>query len=269
MSGKGAALKIGKDYAFAEYIEKKIVDEGYSPDAVIGEIKRNNLPFATRICTTTLYSYIAKGVFTRLSLKHLPEKSKRKRIKRSVKISRAPRGTSIEQRPREIKRRDEFGHWEMDCVCGPTKNVLLVLTERMTRREIIMKMQNQQADSVIQCLNILERKYGVLFKKVFKTITVDNGSEFSSFAEMEKSIFGRGKCKRTQIFYCHPYCSSERGSNERMNREIRRKVPKGTDLSKLTNEDVRRIEQWLNNYPRRVLHYATAEELFSQQLAAI
>jgi IS30 family transposase len=269
MAAKGATLKIGNDYQFAEYIEHKIIDEGYSPDAVLGEIKRKRIEFKTSICTTTLYSYIEKGVFGRLSLEHLTDKSKKKRTKREVVIKRPPRGTSIEKRSTEILKRDEFGHWEMDCVCGPTKNVFLVLTERKTRREIIMGMMNQQANSVIHCLNVLERKYGKLFRKVFKTITVDNGSEFSAFSDMEKSIYGRGKAKRTQVFYCHPYFAAERGSNERMNREIRRKAPKGSDLSKFSAAEIEQIEHWLNHYPRRILAYATAQELFDEELAKL
>jgi IS30 family transposase len=267
MQLKGPQLKIGNDYEFAEYLEHKICDEGYSPDTVLGEIKRLGIPFKTSICTNTLYSYIQKGVFGRLSLSHLSSNDKKKRVKKTIK--RAPRGTPIEKRPADILLRDTFGHWEMDCVCGCTNAVFLVLTERKTRKEIIMKMNNQKAESVIHCLNVLERKYGKLFSVIFKTITVDNGSEFSAFNDMEKSIYGRGKKKRTTVYYCHPYSSSERGSNERMNREIRRKVPKGTDLSKFSDIDVMKIERWLNNCPRRILNYATADELFNSELSAL
>lgn len=269
-SSKGAPLKIGKDFAFAEYIEKQIIDEGMSPDAVIGHIRRNHLPFETSICRNTLYSYIEKGVFARLSLQHLKEKGqKKKRKKRTLQAAKPPRGTSIEQRPSEIWSRNTFGHWEMDCVCGPTREVLLVLTERQTRREIIMKMPDQCAASVVQCLNVLERKYGKLFRKIFRSITVDNGSEFSDYAGMERSVFGRGRAKRTTVYYCHPYRSCERGSNERMNREIRRKIPKGSDIGKFSDEDVRQVEAWLNGYPRRILGYASSEELFQERLAEL
>lgn len=269
-TAKGAPLKIGKDFAFAGYVEHMIADEEMSPDAVLGYIKRNGLSFATSICRNTLYSYIEKGVFARLSLADLKEKGKRKkRTKRIVQAARPPRGISIEKRPLEILSRSEFGHWEMDCICGPTRDVLLVLTERQTRREIIMKMQNQSAKSVVHCLNVLERKYGRLFRKIFKTITVDNGSEFSDYSGLERSIFGRGRGRRTTVYYCHPYRSCERGSNERMNREIRRKIPKGTDIAKLTESVIREIEMWLNHYPRRILDYACSEELFQARIAEL
>ena len=152
----------------------------------------------------------------------------------------------------------------MDCVCGKTKSVLLVLSERLTRKEIIFKMENQKANSVVKCLNILERKFGKIFKKIFKTITVDNGSEFADFQGIEKSSYGNGK--RTSVYYCHPYCSSERGTNERLNREIRRLIPKDSDISKYSIQEIQHVEDWINNYPREILGYATSQERFEQEL---
>lgn len=265
LSAKGAPIKLNKDYEFAQYIEDRIAKDGMSPCAVLGEIKHGNMQFKTSICPTTLYSYIEKGVFLTLSLEHLPN-GKRKRHKRKVVAKRPPKGTSIENRPEEVSMRNTFGHWEMDCVCGPSKSTLLVLSERLTRKEIIFHMENQKSASVIRCLNRLERRYGKLFTKVFKTITVDNGSEFSDFEGMEKSGYAGSKRKRVSIYYCHPYSSYERGTNERINREIRRKLPKGTDFSKFTPDDIQEIEDWLNNYPRRILGYATSAERFEEEL---
>lgn len=260
-TNKGCPIKLGKDYALANYIETRIVKNKLSPLAVLGEIKRKHLQFNTSICVTTLYSYIRKGVFLTLSMEHLT--TPRKQQKEKVRAKRAPRGTSIEQRPREIGKRQSFGHWEMDCVCGSTNNVFLTLSERLTRQEIIFQMPNQKADSVVRCLNKLEYKYGKLFRKVFKTITVDNGCEFSDFKGMQRSIY---KGQRTTIYYCHPYSSCERGTNERLNREIRRLIPKGTDLSQYSEKDVSAVQDWVNNYPRQVLNFATSQELFDEQL---
>ena len=229
---KGRELKIGKDYALVNYIEKRVNEDKISACAVLGEIKYKNLPF-TKISKTTLYRYIHLGLFSNIHLETRKHKYKK------VIIKRVSRGTSIEQRPIEIKNRNTFGHWEMDCLCGSNKATWLVLSERLTRKEIIFSMKNQKASSVIFCLNVLERRYGALFKKVFKTITVDNGSEFSDYKGIEKSIFGKNN-KRTLVYYCHPYCSSERGTNERLNREIRKLVPKGTSLSKFSESDVKK-----------------------------
>lgn len=265
LKAKGASLKIGNDYKLADYIEKRIVNDKLSPLAVIGEIKRNNIVFDTSICVSTLYSYIYKGVFYSLEMKHLAIKSKEKKKKKNVvrKASRVCMGINIEKRPGEINHRTSFGHWEMDCVCGRTKATLLVLTERLTRKEIIFKMNAQTATNVVKCLNVLEKFYGKNFRKIFKSITVDNGSEFSDVTGMERSIFNG---TRVQIYYCHPYCSSERGSNERLNREIRRLIPKGSDIRAYSDRDIKNVEEWVNNYPRQIFNFATSNELFLQEL---
>lgn len=259
-TAKGRPLKIGKDFEFVNYINNRVKTEKISACAVLGEIKRKQMKFDTTISKTTLYRYIDIGIFDNIRLSH-----KRKKAYRQQQAKRAPRGTSIEQRPPEIALRNTFGHWEMDCVCGPTLPTLLVLSERQTRKEIIIKMKNQRADSVVRCLNGLERKYGKSFKQVFKSITVDNGVEFSDFKGLERSVFSKS-AKRTKIYYCHPYCSSERGTNERLNREIRRLIPKGTDLNGISVKDVQRVERWVNNYPREVLNYDCSEELFRREL---
>ncbi|HBN12731.1 MAG TPA: IS30 family transposase, partial [Clostridiales bacterium] len=194
-------------------------------------------------------------------------KCKRKKYKRKIQASKAPQGTSIEKRAVEILLRNTFGHWEMDCVVGTTLRTLLVLTERLTRKEIIIPIPNKKAVSVVTALNKLERKYGKLFKRIFKTITVDNGVEFSDSEGIEKSIYGNKK--RTTVYYCHPYSSYERGTNERLNREIRRKLPKGTNFNKVSDKEVKAVEDWVNNYPKAVLGYATANEVFEKYISAL
>lgn len=268
LAAKGAPLKISNDYKLAEYLERRIVDDGLTPGAVLGEIKRKNLQFKTEIKSVhTIYNYIDKDVFLRLSLEHLPIKRKKIKHNRKIQSKHAPKGTSIEKRPNEVLQRTTFGHWEMDCVVGSTLETLLVLSERLTRKEIIIKMPNKQTVSVVTALNKLERKYGKLFSKIFKTITIDNGVEFSDYVGLEKSIYGNKK--RTTVYYCHPYSSYERGTNERLNREIRRKLPKGTDFSKVTSATVQSVENWVNAYPKAVLGYATAAEVFDRYVSAL
>lgn len=269
LQARGVSLKIGNDFELANYIENRIVDDDLTPLSVLGEIKRKKLPFKTSICVRTLYNYIEKGVFLRLDLKHLPLKGNQKPHNRAVqKAAKPPRGESIEKRPNEVLQRNSFGHWEMDCVIGKTLETLLVLTERLTKKEIIMKIPNKKTESIVKALDILERKYGKRFKSIFKTITVDNGVEFSDCKGMEKSVYGDNE-KRTKFYYCHPYCSCERGTNERMNREIRRKFPKGTNFSKVTKKNVQSVEDWINNYPRFILGFATSNELFENYLSTL
>lgn len=261
-TAKGRPLKVGNDYDFINYINNRVKNERITAHAVWGEMQYKEMPFETRISKTTLYNYIRLGLFENIKMAKRKEKYKKSTIKRIAK------GVSIEKRPEEIKQRNTFGHWELDCLCGSTRTTFFVMTERLTRQEIIFKMKDQTQKSVISCLDLLERKYKSKFKKIFKTITCDNGSEFLDFAGMEKSLFSKHK-KRTQIYYCHPYCSCERGTNERMNREIRRLVPKGRDLSNYTTTQVKDIETWVNTYPRKVLGFACSQELFDKQLLAI
>ena len=258
---KGQPLKIGKDFELVNYIEHKIIDDKLSPAAVLGEIKHKKLIFKTSISKNTLYKYINTGLFERLTMKHLTMKQRKKKYKK-VTQKRPPKGTSIENRPQEINDRNTFGHWEMDCVCGSTLPTLLVLTERLTRKEIIRIMPNQKKESVIKEIDKLERKFGSKnFREIFKSITTDNGSEFNDYAALEKSSLT--KQARTKLYYCHAYCSSEKGTCERINREIRRLIPKGTDLSKFTPKEIQYVENWVNNYPREIFDYASSNEIYA------
>ena len=142
-----------------------------------------------------------------------------------------------------------------------SKKRLLVLTERKTRGEIIELMKDGSSASVVAALNRLERRLGSrTFRQVFRTITTDNGTEFSDYQGMEKSCLRKGP--RTHIYKCHPYSAYERGSNENLNRMIRRFLPKGTDFSSLTRSRVKEIEQWMNRYPRETLGWKNANTVF-------
>lgn len=271
LAAKGAPLKIGNDYALAEYLEKKMLEEDRSPAAALADIALEGRQFATTICVTTLYSYITKGVFLTLTNADLPEKPKRKRKYNKVQtVKKAPRGKSIEKRPAVVDTREEFGHWEMDTVYSgknTSKKALLVLTERKSRKEIIERMPDRTAESTVKALDRIERRYGTLFRKVFKTITVDNGGEFSDVERLERSAIRKGK--RTQFYYCHPYTSCERGSNEVQNKMVRRHYPKGTDFGRVTTAAVKALESWINNYPRKLLGWKTSEIIYQECLAAL
>lgn len=265
---KGPDLKIGNDHELAEYIENKIANDGYSPGAVLGEIKAKGLEFETTISKPTLYSYIDKGIFLTLTNKDLPVKGIRKKKNKKVRTqSRAAAGDSIEKRPDDIDSREEFGHWEMDTVVGKkgeSKHSLLVLTERKTRDEIVVLLFEHTMQAVVRALDCIEKKWGDLFPEVFKTITVDNGTEFSDCKGIEKSILMDGN--RTKVYYCHPYSSYERGSNENQNRLVRRKIPKGVNFDDKSIEEIQVVEDWINNYPREMFGWRTAAEMFQEEL---
>lgn len=263
LRAKGAPLKIGSDHEYAQYIEYKIGVEKYSPRAVLGEIKRQGVEFSTTISAPTLYRYIEQGVFLTITNDNLPVKrNKSTRKYKKVRAARASKGESIEKRPAEIAERTTFGHWEMDCVEGKkgTKKTMLVLTERYTRYEIIRIMKDHTAASVVKALNGIERAYGADFYKIFQSITIDNGSEFSDYEGLERSCRRVGT--RTKVYYCHPYSSYERGSNENQNKMIRRHYPKGVSFERVTPADTRRLEKWINNYPRGIFDYFTSADLY-------
>lgn len=270
-TAKGAPLKIGGNFAVAEFIEDKILHEGYSPAAVCALLHEEEYleQYGMTFCRATIYKYIDDGnIFPNVTNKDLPERGERKRPYNKVQEKKEPRGRSIEERPTEVAERLEFGHWEMDTVLGKkgSRARLLVLTERLTRREIIIKIKDGTTESVKKALDRLERKYGKRFRKVFKTITVDNGSEFADCEGLEKSCINKGK--RTTIYYCHPYTASERGSNENANRMIRRRFPKGTDFTNVKPSEVQAVEDWLNDYPREILGFRSASSLFNEATLA-
>jgi len=262
-AAKGRGYKIGHDHKLVQYIENKIKNEKYSPDAVIGEIREKGLSFAVTICTKTVYNYIDSGLFLNISNKDLPvKKDGKKRNYRQVRkvALNNTKGRSIEERPPQIESREEYGHWEMDCVVGSGKACLLVLTERMRRQELIFKLPAKTQNCVIAAIDQLERRYKSLFSQTFKSITMDNGGEFLDMQSIERSC-RKPRSKRTTCYYAHPYSAFERGSNENQNKLIRRFVPKGYDIGKLTQKDVKRIENWINNYPRKIFGYKSANQM--------
>lgn len=253
----GRSLKIGNDHAFVKYVEHCIGEERYSPYATLQRIKNDGLKFKTEICEKTLYNYIHSGLFLHITSANLPvrKKEKKQEYKRTVSLNNL-KGKSIEERPKEIKNRDTYGHWEMDTVVsgqGKSTACLLVFSERQTREEIIFKIPDKKSASVIKKLNQIEKEMGCkAFRERFKTITCDNGVEFLDFIGIMKSYKNK-KIPRTQVYFCHPYSSWERGTNENTNKLIRRWIPKGSDISLISDEKIKYIERWINEYPRRIL----------------
>lgn len=156
----------------------------------------------------------------------------------------------------------------MDSVMGTvgSSRALVVLTERLTRAGIILPVPDHTAASVVRALNGLERRLGKDFYPMFQSITVDNGCKFQDYDGMEKAC--RRKGKRTTVYYCHPHAPHERGSNENMNRIIRRFFPKGTNFDEVPISEIRRAEEWMNNYPWEVLGWQTAATLLRSYMSA-
>ena len=258
-TAKGRPLKLGNDYAYAAYLEDLIVRHRYSPAAALAAARKAG--FRTSVCTATLYNYIDQGVFLRLTNEALWQKSKRrKRGYHPIRRIVHPKLPSITQRPDYINQRSEPGHWEMDLVVGKagTKPCLLTLTERVTRKEIITLLPDHRAITIRKAIDRLERKTPG-FRQKFLSITTDNGSEFLEYDLLRRSV--RGKGPRFDVWYCHSYAAWEKGSNENHNRMIRRFFPKGTDFGAVTKKQVAELQNWMNDYPRKILDWMTPDEM--------
>ena len=262
LEGKGPELKIGNDKELVKYIENGIKKERKSPEILLAEKERKGITFKTNICAKTIRNTIKLGTVFDIKAKDMIYKKKHKeKNEEKSTCNKVPAEKSIEYRPKEANTREKYGHWEGDLVIGKREKgaVLFTLTERKTREEIIVKLKSKEAKGVVNALDNLERKYREKFYTKFKTITFDNGSEFRTHEDIEKSIRRQGK--RVEIYYAHPYCSGERGSNENNNRLIRRFIPKGTSINNISEEFIQGIEDWINNLPRPMFKYKTSLEM--------
>lgn len=252
---KGAKKKLDPDDPFLQEVADWILNKKYSPEAALYKIKDK------KMCVKSVYNYVHAGVIKGVTVTSLPYAKPKK--KKKVKPEKRPfsRGRSIDERPEYIKHRKEYGHWEMDTVYSSKDDLtcLLVLSERRTREELIFRIKNRTVGSVIRCLNRLERKIGTpAFHEKFKTITCDNGMEFADWQSIERSC--RTKGNRTTVYFCHPYCSSERATNENINRMIRRWIPKGDDIGLYSPREIQLIQDWINDYPRGIFGGLSSNE---------
>jgi IS30 family transposase len=258
---KGPDLKLGRDWTLVERVSALVRDLHYSPYAIIQHFKAHGWPSGTRICEKTLYSYIAAGDITGISERNLLLKGLRRKPRgKPARHSRAANAArSIDLRPKDINDRSQIGHWEMDTVYsgkGCSSSCLLTLTERKARVEITRKIPDRTAKSVVAELDALERQMGSRqFRRLFKSITADNGGEFSDVDALERSALC--SLPRTRLYFAHPYCSSERGTNENHNGIIRRFIPKAADIGEVSKKSVRHTQDWMNTYPRRILMGST------------
>lgn len=263
-TAKGRPLKIGRDHAYAQFLEQKMLGiqadgsvdrrRRYSPAAALGEARKEN--FTTGVCVSTLYSYITKRVFLHLINRDLWEKGRPKRQGyRPVRRVAHPLLPSISSRPEAIGRRVEMGHQEIDLIVGKagSRAALLTMTDRKGRTELAYRIPDKRAESVRAVFDRLERELGAArFRELFRSVTADNGPEFLEYDKLTESVFGG---KRFEVYYCHSYSAWEKGSNENHNRLLRRFFPKGTDFAQVSQEEVEAAVDFLNHYPRKILDW--------------
>ena len=250
---------------FLQYTQQHFREDGWSLDACVGRaLNQDRFSRSEVVCTKTLYNYVSAGCLCVKNI-DLPEKLKRKPRKERPKENKRILGRSIEERPKEVENRTEFGHWECDLVLGKKTeedDVLLTLSERMSRNFMLIRLRDKKAETIMEAIRELKAQFGDRFSRVFKTITTDNGSEFASLSELEQMA-------DTLVYYAHPFSSWEKGTVERHNGLIRRCIPKGRWINGFTDSKLEQVELWCNGLPRKVLGYRTPEEVFDEQLDRI
>ena len=254
-------LKLGNNHAYAAALGECIC-MGYSPYAAIQKVQDT---YGLTISKQTLYRYIKEGLIPNVTYKTLPvghpKKRKGKVAEKKPMRSKNVLHRSIEQRPKYITLRNTFGHWEIDSIIGSSegkKESCLVLTERMTRQEIVIKVADKTALSTVSAMRWLKRQLGKDFKLLFQTLTSDNGCEFADQAGLD--------ALGLTTYYCHPQAPHERGGNENNNKLLRRYFPKGKSMKNKTQYDATMAQHFINGYPREMFGGRCSSDLFKEEL---
>lgn len=257
--------KIARCQRFLEWVVEQCREHKWSFDGCVGRARLQGLFSKDEmVCTHTLYNEVWAGNLS-IVVTELPEATKRKQHKKTKpQENKKSYGKSISIRPEIASLRIEEGHWEGDTVVGKRAGkeaVILSLLEKKTENYLAIQIAGKTAAAVRAGMEELKTEYGERFSQVFKTITVDNGSEFSDLRAVEQ--WG------TAVYFAHPYTSWERPQNERHNGLFRAFVPKGASIETFSPEYILSAADELNGRPRKKLGYNTPEELFEAFLDRI
>lgn len=163
----------------------------------------------------------------------------------------------IDERPPEVEDRIVPGHWEGDLLIGKNRQSALgSLTERTTRTLLLVPVTSKAADEVARAF---QNRLNRLPDAMRRTLTYDQGKEMAQHEQLAKRA-------RIKIFFAHKASPWERGTNENTNGLVRQFFPKGTDFSKISRTEIRRVERLLNGRPRKVLQWQTPREVFHKLL---
>jgi transposase, IS30 family len=236
-----------------DFVREKLLQE-WSPEQISGYAKRHHL---FSLSHERIYQFILadkeKGGNLYKHLRH-QHKKYRKRYGSPKRQGPIKNRVMIDDRPEIVNAKQRLGDWEIDTIIGKQhKQAIVTLVERVSKKTLIGQVRNKQADFVkAQVIRLLNS-----FKPYVLTITADNGGEFSQHEQIAAAL-------ETRIYFAHPYHSWERGLNENTNGLIRQYIPKGKDFDELTNTDIIKIQERLNNRPRKSLGYATPNEVFEE-----
>ena len=241
----GAQLKLTEK--LSNEITKRL-EKHHSPEQIVGRLKKEKL------VKSYLYNWIYKGLLPKISILNLRRKGKRSTCHDGRgKIG----GKRIKERPKKVEFRKELGHWEGDTIVGLGKrSSILTMVERVSRFTYIYKLEGKVSESVRSKIKLLRNS---LPKKLLKTVTLDNGKEFSKHKEIELDNL-------IEIYFSNLGSPHERGTNENTNGLLREYFPKGRDLSKVSNTELSEVLLELNTRPRKCLNYNTPLEVLQLYL---
>lgn len=241
----GAKYKFTKSERGFEFVEHCVL-AGMSPDNAINRAVKENIEVA--FSARTFYNYVEHGI-SKVTPFDLRFKLRRKVAKKKIiRKHKRKMGKCIDLRPEVINTRQEFGHWEGDFIVDKNDNAILVLQERLSRFGLLVKINKREKNEVFEKVKLCKEKYNM------QSLTIDNDGAFFRLLELEDNSF--------EIYFTHPYSSFEKGSVENFNGLIRRYIPKGQDISQLTQETLTRIQNQINTMPRKIHNYFTANEMY-------
>jgi len=230
--------------------------EGWTPAIIGGRARLEGRPW---VCAETIYTHIYADAKAGGTLwKNLP-RAKRKRRRRCPRQDGRGRGQipnqrRIDTRPAEIETRQTIGHWEGDLINGAngTGN-LATLVERRSRFTLVGRTDSKEAEEVTLKICAL---FKTLPQRARQSVTLDNGKEFARHEKIAADTV-------MDVFFAHPYHSWERGTNENTNGLIRRLYPKKSSFAGIGRTEIRRIDAFLNDRPRKCLGWSTPREMLT------
>jgi IS30 family transposase len=247
-SGKRRRLK---NEFIRSYVIENLKDR-WSPEIIAGRLK-DQFPDHS-ICHEAIYQFVYEEAWH--LFKFLPRKRKRRRMKFYYRKPQTdiPGKVPISKRPQQIDNRSEFGHWEADSFVSKASTVAgHINVERKSRFSQLSKIPRNSSRAV---RHTLIAKLEDLPVHARKSITYDNGKENTLHQSINRKL-------GTQSFFCNPYHSWEKGTVENTIGLIRWFIPKKTDLRTVSRRDLAKIEDWLNNRPRKCLNFKTPNEVFN------
>jgi len=230
---------------------------GWSPEQISGRLRLDEAEHM--VSPETIYRFIYRPKIRPEKLYRYLPRSKAARGRRYFKRRREPlpNRRPIHDRPAQVEQRQEFGHWEGDLMqFRIQKGNLLTLYERKTRFTLSARLLTKTAkETTREILSTLR----YLPSNALKTITFDNGSEFSNHTELEVAL-------KVETYFCDPHSPWQRGGIENTNGILRRDMPRKTPINEYTETDIQEITWAVNSTPRKCLGFKTPAEAFLQNI---